>query len=466
MAEENMPHAPGTTTRSYGTLVIALIVLTLCGSGLWLYKTKSTTSSEQGSAQELTSCFDHYHFGSIYASVESSLVQATQSGNIEFTGKLYNKDTASLSEGVIWLRISRIETSSTSEALYPVALYKVKDNISLSPGQDLSYSTVWKIPSDLPEGTYTAATYVTSHDLFSHSGVLYSSKATGPTTSFTVTGTTKGTIYVDTTKVLVAGSRAASNDFPVVVPKEEPVELSAPVVNTSDIPYKGKIVWRVYSSNALSKDSLITEESQEVKIHPHTSTFVTLTIKDTAHATYYVQGEIETPGGTHSSIDVRFTRKGTSEPSLVYAGIDKGSAFACVHSEGTEPSSDSQVSLVVTSDSLFWRVLGTLGITATTEKKYSGSLPLSYSAITTKILHPMGRYHLTATVSEEGNVVGKISQTVSCEEAQACPAPWLRTLYIVIPIFVFIVILVVLIRIYKKRRENQKWESQDWMRKT
>ncbi len=399
----------------------------------------------------LTSCFDHYKFGNPSTTIVSSLSQAAQGGTIEFSGNVRNASPEVLANLDIWLKVVRTDTASSAPARSIAGLVKAKENIRLDSGQTSEWRYSFAVPKDMPTGTYTVYTYVTSHGRFSHSGVLTSSEVTGPFTTFAVVGDKAGGIYFNANTLLINGTHAKTNDFPVTVAKDAPAVISVPITNTSNEPYKGNITWRVYNRDALDERNLLVTETQELKVHPHASADGMFTVKDTTHADYFVVGDIETAGRSHTYVEVRFIREGYSDAHVVYAGFDKGTPYVCVSPELLTPPPDTEVSLTVRPSSLLGRFVSLFNKNTYAEEHYSGPLPATYGALVAKITAPSDAYTLTATIKQNGKLKDSVMLSYACEDIHACPTPTIRLLTILIPGLLILCILVAIRFMYKKK---------------
>lgn len=404
----------------------------------------------------LSSCFDHYRFGSVPAVISTSLAQVSQGSTLSFSGTLTNENTYPITDATVHIKIFHIR-SHTKDVNGPdvVDFFPAKEHVTLKPSETIPLSFTWKVPADTEPGEYQAVTYVTSENRFELQGLSFTDDVVGNSTNFTIVGEKTGALRFTKDSVTVASKPFYFAAFPPRISEGvTEVPVTAEVSNTTALPMKGKITWSLYYWDALSESHLLDTKTEDLKVHPQASTTVEYLVKDTAHTVYFLKGDIVSSGGTHSLIGVRFVRSDVQEPRFNFVTIDGATAVACIHSTGNAPAKDGAVTLSVTSNVWYAPFLRVLHLGTLASASYQGDIPGDIYALTAPIKSSASGYVIHATLSQKGKTIDSFTETYSCTDlGKPCPNIIVTTLYQVFPL-ILVLLLIVGFLFWKRRHRT------------
>jgi hypothetical protein len=403
----------------------------------------------------LSSCFDHYRFGSVPAVISTTLSQAHQGGTLGFTGTVTNENTYPILDATVHIKIFHIQgLKKDVNGPDVVDFFPAVSHLTLKAKEVTPLSFTWKVPPDIEPGEYRAVTYVTSSDRFELQGLSFTDDVVGNSTNFTIAGEKLGALRFQKDSVTVADKPFYFAAFPPTVSSTtKSVPVTATVVNTTSLPLKGTITWSLYYWDALSESHLLDTKTEEMKVHPNASTTVSYTVSDTAHTVYFLKGVIKSAQGTSSIIGVRFVRPDVSEPRFNFVAIDGSTAVACIHSTAYTSAEDSDVTLTVTSDVWYASVLRLFGLGTLAHASYSGAIPGDIYALTAPIEKTAASYTIHASLSQKGKRVDMVDLSYTCTDlGTPCPSTFSKILSFLIPLIVLVSI--VLAGTYFTRRKN------------
>lgn len=416
-------------------------------------------------AQTLSACTDFFASNAVTTTIAPSLPQGIQSGKIGFTGTVVNTTTYPIKDVTVWMQIVHTKKGGAQQDI--VDFFPVMEHTTLLPNEKKAVETSWTIPLGAEPGDYRAIVIVSASDRFVLSERPYSGDITSGYTDFKVTGESVGALQFIPGSVFVGGTRVKVGEVPVTVPGDmKGVPIQVDLTNTTDLPYQGNVEWNLYTQDNLFERNLLASSEAEVRSHPHSTTTLSYTVRDTEHATYYLEGIITTKGGTHSHIGIRFRRASLSEPHLTFVGIRDDTVFACLQTNGSTPAAKTALSLTVTGAEWYVPFLQIFGLGTYAHATYNGDSPVDMKALTASVNPNRASYAVHAVLSQDGVSKDDFSIVYSCSElGSTCPSVFAQAKALVLPIGIAaLIVFVVLFILYliRKRIEKKRLEALPW----
>lgn len=369
----------------------------------------------------LSSCFDHYRFGSTPVTIAGSHAEAVAGSAVEFTGSVANENDYAIADASVWAKVMRTRTTGKDvNAPDVVDWFRIADNLTLPPGGSVPIEGRWEVPKDARNGEYHFATFVVASDRFNFEGLSFTDDIVGSRYHFSVVGGRDGVVAFDKDDITAVGYPFSFAAFPPHVEKDLPARITAGIDNATDLPFTGTVEWKLYAWDAVTEDHLIDAKTQTVQIHPGSSSTAEYEITDTEHGAYYLVGSLTTAEGAKSIIGIRVARDGINAPRLNFVGIDPdqgtdATAVACVHTIGNGPLDGAKVTLSAYRTGFVGSILNLFGPAASAT--YEGRIVPDIYALTLPIdlENPV---RVTATLEYAGATVDQVTVD-SC--SGACP---------------------------------------------
>ncbi|HYE22997.1 MAG TPA: hypothetical protein VEA92_00920 [Candidatus Paceibacterota bacterium] len=379
----------------------------------------------------LTSCFETYRFGSVYADLAPSLTEASQSSSLAFSGTITNENPYPVSDITIWAKVFKVRTEGKDINGPDVLAWEaVATDLTLKAGETRPLSYEWFVPADAEPGNYQLATYVTNFDRFELSGLTFTDDIVGMKNEFTVVGDSMGAVRFDKDGVTVADRTFYFAAYPPTLPRDtESVPVVATIVNTTPAPYFGTVTWKLHYWDRITNRTLISESTEEVQVNPNETATVSYTVDDTDHAVYYLVGELETELGSKSIIGVRFVREGVQEARLNFVTgtpdpeSGKGVAVACIHATNYTPVENGRIELSARRSGLFYDLLAPFGIGDLGFKKYEGLISSEIYALEMPLTAAAASYVVSAKLYQGDELVDQVSVPY-CEGDKCASMIW------------------------------------------
>ncbi len=400
------------------------VVITALFAGVPVFA--QTTSPDQSSFPSstppagLTSCFDYYRFGSVPAVVTPTLFAFAQGTTAGFEGTITNQNPYPIDDAAIYVKVFR---DSAKEAAIDgpdvVDQFVAEDHIDLKAGESKHVSITWPIPFDAQPGSYKLALYVASSHRFELYGLTFTDDVTGSTVPFKVVGTDQGAVRFDKSSITLDGQPFHAVTFPpVMASTTTAVPVTAVVKNTTSSTVTASVHWQLFYWDAQQSSHLIGESTEPVTLAPHDQTTVSYTVRDTAHAVYYLLGTLTDEHGGKSVIGVRYVASNANDPRFNFVGISaypaeagKGVAFACIHTPGVGPAENSEIDITATTDEAFPFLSRVIA-----HAVWKGDIPQSIFALAAPFTGSADSFTLTASLYQNGNLVDTVSLPYTCTE--------------------------------------------------
>jgi hypothetical protein len=385
----------------------------------------STTPTSVYQSPDLTSCFNYYRFGSVPVAISGTLTQVAQGSTLGLTGTITNENVYPIIGASVYAKVFH-KRGITKDSFGPdvVDWFPIEENLTLKASETEPVQFMWKVPRNLDPGDYEIATYVAAQDRFNLLGLTFTNDIVGGIYNFSVSGDATGATRFDLAGTILGNQVVHAAAFaPAINIPGTDVPISARVVNSSASGFHGTLDWKLYWWDSLLDSHLIAQSEEEVKVQPHSDTTVNYTVKDTAHAVYYLVGTLTPADPTlaKSIVEVRFIRNDVDEPRLNFVGVtgypaEAGTTtlFACFHSSGRDPSENVrvEVSAQTLSDPISSFLFGDRVLA---EKSYTGEAPGIVTAISAPFNAPSSSFELTARLYQDDKLIDEVTIPYQCD---------------------------------------------------
>lgn len=393
----------------------------------------------------LTSCFDHYRFGSTPVIISSNLSNAAQGSTLGFTGKITNENDYPLSDVTIYAKVFYRANPGEKDSFGPdvIDFFPIKQHLTLAARETLPLSFTWDVPLNAEIGSHELATFVVSHDRFNMNGLSFTTDIVGGSAKFGVVGAKTGNTRIDLHQTIVGDTvlhgAAFSPRFDV---EAEGLPITVHLVNTGTVNEEGTVSLKLYSWDTLREDTLIEKKEIPVSVPAGGKVPVSYTANDSSKTVYNLLVEYapKEEGKQHSFQSIRFINKGLNLPRLNFVGSDAypgekdGTVFACFHSSGTANADNVRVELTATSNNLLDTLIGRGTLS---QKSYEGVAPGNIYAITAPLSRASDSYTVHAKIFKDGALIDEVSVPFTCNESgKGCPFPY--ALVIVVAVLVLL----------------------------
>ncbi len=307
----------------------------------------------------------------VSATVSAELREVAQGATIAFVGEVENRGSTQLTMPTVYVRITDRSGVPSIVELFPATLTRTS-----SDSERYTFVAEWAVSTGVSPGAYEADAVLYSDGRSEVVGSLNPQISKTPYIFSIVSVGTAAGVAFDSTEVTMNGKRAAVRDGSFVAPQDGPIDVGIQLENSTAIPLKSSVAWRVYTWNSPRAERLIQDQMNEVKIHPQSDGTATLTITDTEHAEYFIESRLDTASGNTAAF-IHIVRENAAEPRLVTSGVTEVAgtegkvAYACIKSDFL-PTDDVMLRIFIDDSFLgyFWHVA---------ENKYEGSIPTDES---------------------------------------------------------------------------------------
>lgn len=411
----------------------------------------STISGVAPMPEGFESCFDTYRFGSVVADVSSELSSAVQGAPIHFVGTLTNGNAYALRGVQVYAKVFR-ERGTEKDVNGPdvVAWFPAAEVSAIAANGSVPLAFSWEVPQDAEPGDYRIATYVTSGKRFELSGLTFTDDVIGSRHAFQVVGEDVGATRFRKDGVTINGRPFRFAAYPPRVARDGAAEVSAVIENTTAADATVTVRWVLSHWDDLSDETLITEETQELKVPAGGEATASFSTDDSSHSVYYLTGSFESAYGSASRIGIRFYREGVNEPRLSFVAVDPAQggtsrAVACMHSTGNAPAETSVANVSVYRGGVLWSLLAPLGISRIAHASYEGAIAPDVYALAAEFEAPEGGYTVIAQLSQNGTVLASYTE-------EHCPDEGCSGGVVAVALMAAGVILVLIIVFFLARR--------------
>jgi hypothetical protein len=376
--------------------------------------------AEEGNVDGLpmgaVSCFDYYTFGSVETNVSTALPTVVSGTDITFTGTISNRNPYPVVDGSLYVKVFKYRDGPhDGNGPEVVDQFLVLENVVIPAQSEIPVSFAWRVPAFAASGEYAIATFFTEAQRFNLSGLSFTDDIVGNTTPFRVVGENPHRVYFDKQAVQVAGEPHTFASAIPPVGTNQPVEITATVVNETNTAQTALITWTTYVWDAQQQSNRLRVQADQVEVPAGGEQPVTMTVTNNEHPVYLVEGALQWQD-TESFINVRFARDSIDRLRINYPGITsfplaagaEHNLFSCLHNVGyTEVVEGGQ--LEVTLSDRDGNVVESL--------TYNGDVTAQMMAAA-KTFTPERNYNylqLDAQLSQAGEVVESVRLVYDCQ---------------------------------------------------
>jgi hypothetical protein len=427
-----------------GTFLLTLLVL-------------STTVLAQSNNTEPVSCFDHYKFGSVYASLETRNYQNTSGTVASFYGEIKNDNNYPIVDGKLFVKIMRSNDSyEKTGGQDEIDSFVVKEGISIPANSSIPIDFDWTIPGYAISGEYQVSTYFVVDDSFNMSGLPFSTDVVGGVVKFEVVGEQKEMVYFDRTNITLNDNTYYTVAFPPILSSTSTADIKFTLTNTTNQIQRVPVTIELYEWDGQAKKNLLDTKEVTYLVDENSSITVPYTVIDTKHSVYYVLAKAKYRDAK-SEVSVRFGREGIEEPRINFSTFtqypfvkgQENSLITCVHNTS---NNDAEYGKVVTS------VLDHTGKvihTSTYEGKITSAMQGMISKFTPKAGHKDLKIE-TKIYDKNNNVIDETSVDYVCSSlSDDCEEPNLLFSFNTLITLLAIIIVVTLIIVLKKHMKKK-----------
>ncbi len=386
-------------------------------------------STDPKIGEGITSCFDYYSFGSVQADLSASVSSAVAGIPITFTGNIHNNNNYPIVQGSLIIKIFKtnggVEKNVNGSDV--VDEFTVIKDLSIKANGSVPISFDWKIPSYALSGEYKATAFFVSANKFNLLGLSFTDDVVGNSAPFNIEGK-KSNVQFNKSSVLINSNVYRFAAFPPRVSKDDSVNVSALIENTTGQDEIVPVVWKVYAWDARDEKNLIEKREQSVFVKADGKERVDFVVSDTKNPVYYIVAEVKYKD-FKSVLGIRFVRDGVNRtrinfPSVTSFPIQKGvenTLFSCVHGMGTDPVvPDGKLTLTLTN-----------GSKTIHSYEYKGDVTGSMMGVKDAFV-PKGNYDnftLEARLFKGGELVDSVDMKYDCKsiDPSSCyPVSWFK----------------------------------------
>lgn len=389
-----------------------------------------STSVKTQIPEGLVSCFDHYTYGSIPASLTGTTETVAAGTDLTLSGTIVNNNDYPVAGVKIYAKI--FDASNTEKnAQGPDVLddflvidfasfgenYPI-DGFTLGAGETRSFVFSYPLASSLPDGDYRVGLYTIAENRYNMAGLSFTDDVIGGSYPFTLVGGGTGAPRFDKESFTVNGESHRFAAFPTsVLPNTKEITIEGQIENPTDGVVTGTLIWTLYPWDARNGAAIETK-AEPVAVPANGTLPVSYVITNESEPVYQVVGRFDTVRGS-SVVGLRIVREGIDEPRINFAGIDVTDSghvlFACLHNTGeSEVMEGAEVTVEVLTKGVFTRTLA--------EKTYQGPVTGDIVALASPVSLLLAEPTLIVrtTLTRGGTPVDMIETEYACSEFKGC----------------------------------------------
>ena len=367
----------------------------------------------------LKSCFEYYDYGSVAIVPTLELTSTVPNATLAVQGTIQNMNQHPIVDGMVYVKVFKMRDSENIQFGDDlVDQFTALRDVTLGSSETKQFMFEWTVPENAEPGDYRIATYFISAERFNLEGLSFTDDIVGGSVAIAVQGEEKGVVRFDRELVTLNGETHEFATFMSTFDETtKDVVIKAVVSNSTSIPYKGSITWTLYGWDGLRAETMISQKSEELKVHPNDTAEVEYTSQVSGqYPVYYLVGELSN-GGSKSIIDVRYVHVGTNTAWARFndVGVNsyplrEGSAYACFQgfsgSLGIFP--EGKVEVKVTTPGFF-------GARTVSQRSYEGVLGQDFVALPVPVSSTLNDFTVSATLYIGDQKIDEVHMQYSCE---------------------------------------------------
>jgi len=303
-----------------------------------------------------TSCFDHYDFGSVQVQLTTDVSGTVAGAPITVQGVIKNANQYPIVDGTVYIRIFKLADGSQKNVNGPAVVdqFIAAQQVNLVANGTQNFSFNWNVPVWAKNGKYQVASFFVSNLKYNLLGLTFTDDIVGNTTEFTVSnGVTTG-VYFDKSAVQVNGELYHFAAFPPRLSKDEPVTITAQIINDTNQVATVPVSFKSYYWDAMRGENKLAEERDVVSVPANSSLPITYTVTNTDFPVYYSE-IVLVHRDAKSILNPRFVREGISRARINFPAIKtyplvankSAEVFTCLHSTSDENVINGRLELEV-----------------------------------------------------------------------------------------------------------------------
>ena len=370
-------------------------------------------------------CFDYYHFGSVQVDLSATLPQTVPGVDMTFSGEVRNTNSYPIVDGQVYVKIFRQlpgETFNQENGSALIDQFPLKETFTLPAHGRKKATFKWHVPENAPGGEYMVAFFFETAKRYNLLGLSFTDDVTGNQTRFTVTTKGKGVATLDKNTVTLNSQLHRFASFPPHFGKDDPVTISAKLVNPRNETITVPVTWKLYAWDSLREESLRNTKKESVELKPRETRTISYVAVPIGSSVSYVVAEARDAMST-SLLDIRFVRDGIDETRINFPGITgypleagkENTLFSCVHSTDTPVVSDNTLTLTLKDDKE--NVIHTY--------TYAGDITSAMMGVKDAFTpaKTYATFSLTATLKHKGDIIEEVREIYNCASINPALCP-------------------------------------------
>ena len=219
----------------------------------------------------LKSCFEYYDYGSVAIVPTLELTSTVPNATLAVQGTIQNMNQHPIVDGMVYVKVFKMRDSENIQFGDDlVDQFTALRDVTLGSSETKQFMFEWTVPENAEPGDYRIATYFISAERFNLEGLSFTDDIVGGSVAIAVQGEEKGVVRFDRELVTLNGETHEFATFMSTFDETtKDVVIKAVVSNSTSIPYKGSITWTLYGWDGLRAETMISQKSEELKVHPN-----------------------------------------------------------------------------------------------------------------------------------------------------------------------------------------------------
>ena len=418
-------------------------------------------------------CFDYYKFQSVQVNINADKEEYQSGKIIKFIGNLVNENNQPITNGEVFVRISRKDIDNSENWGDIVDEFFPLEKISLKPKETKDIAFLWGIPKGITNGDYKADFFFTVGKKFNLGGLSFSNEVIIGSADFKIKTDNNNYIKFDRSKTKINGKTYHQIGNWPVIDKNSSAKLTQVIKNTFSEPKEVKLFYDLYDWDGLNEKNKIKTDIEKITIPAQSEKEISYIFPKMNTSVYFLR-ITAVAGNQKSIINIRLVSP-QEKPRLNYPAItsfpkkgEKATLYTCFHNTSVKNTT------------------GRVVVTLTDENNkeiakinYQGNIPSAMFADKTDFVAKKNykKINLKAEVYDKnGNKVDSYETTYNCEDFDICPSSndekpllsdkiektgnflktWKGAMIAIFIIIIIGTITVVVLNIKKNRKEVEK----------
>ena len=289
--------------RMYSVIRVFFVVGLFCVPFGFAHGQENTLGSK------VLSCPDYTSGGNVEISLSTELTSTVSAVPVGVRAVVQNVSGTEIYDGALYARVTGVSGGKS----IVVDEFLAADDIDIAASGTKEEIFIWRVPSRVTAGDYRVDVFfVYPRSLFIPPPGAESQDAAALT--MRVESELQSVVHIDRADIEVSGAEQSSTAY--AFQENAPVGVRIPVVNDTDMPYKGTITWRLYPRGKGPLTTPLAEFTENVEIHPRTTVEKSYVFPETAGSSYYLEADLS-DGMSRSMVALLFLREGVCAPADV-----------------------------------------------------------------------------------------------------------------------------------------------------